>query len=241
VPLENNRLIDEFGLSNKKVVMYSGNLGRYQPLEVMIKAADEIKERKDIKFVFAGDGGKKKKIQELALSMNLENVLFIPFQPIERLAESLSMADISLMGIYPENEGVIMPSKLYGLLAIGKPIICVSDPNSEVVEILKKSGAGLHSNIDDPQELADEIVELIDNPGKAAKMGLNGRDYFLENFERKNLTKQWKKVLKKILQSTLTSAAQPDPGLICSNSAQVLRSEGKNCISYNRSSSLNIS
>jgi glycosyltransferase involved in cell wall biosynthesis len=215
--------------------MYSGNLGLYQPLEVMIEAANELKDRKDINFVFAGDGGKKREIQEMASSMNLENVIFIPFQPMERLAESLSMADISLMGIYPKNEGVIMPSKLYGLLAIGKPIICVSDSNSEVVEILGEAGAGLYSAIDDPKELAQKIAELVDNPEKANKMGLNGRRYFFEHFERKNLTAKWKEILNKILHST--TDAQHDPCLIDSKSSQVPILERRHRFSYDPISS----
>jgi glycosyltransferase involved in cell wall biosynthesis len=208
VPRVKNQLIEELGLRNNKVVMYSGNLGRYQPLEVMIMAAKELKNRNDIKFLFAGEGGKKKKLQNLAASLNLDNIIFIPFQSLDRLAESLSMADISLMGIYPQNEGVIMPSKLYGLLAIGKPIVCVSDPTSEVVEILEKSGAGIHSNIHDPKEVAQKIVELIDNPEKARKMGLNGRKLFLEYFERKILTKQWKEVLSEILISNTKAPSE---------------------------------
>jgi len=198
VTKENNRLLEELGLQNKKVIMYSGNLGRYQPLEVMIHAAGELRNRDDIVFVFAGDGGKKQKIQEMVASLALDNVKFIPFQPLNRLAESLSMADVSLIGIYPENEGVIMPSKLYGLLAVGKPIICVSDPNSEVVEILNQARAGVHSSIDNPTELAQKIVLLIDDQDKAQEMEKNGRRYFLEYFERKKITKQWKKVLEAV-------------------------------------------
>ena len=105
------------------------------------------------------------------------------------------MADVALMGIYPENEGVIMPSKLYGLLAVGKPIICVSAPDSEVVAILKRAGAGLHSSIDNPKELAQKIVAILDGPEKAKDMGKNGRQYFLERFERKTVTKEWKDIL----------------------------------------------
>ena len=193
-----NRILKELGLQDKKVIMYSGNLGRYQPLEVMIGAANELRNRKDMVFVFAGDGGKRQKIQEMAASLNLENVMFIPFQPLDRLAESLSMADVSLIGIYAENEGVIMPSKLYGLLAAGKPIICVSDPKSEVVEILNQAKAGVHSSIDDPRELAQNIVSLLDDTQKAQELGQNGRSYFLEHFERKKITKQWKDVLGQI-------------------------------------------
>ena len=108
------------------------------------------------------------------------------------------MADVALMGIYPENEGVIMPSKLYGLLAVGKPIICVSAPDSEVVAILNQARAGLHSSIDDPKELAQKIVAVLDDPEKAKEMGQNGRQYFLEHFERKKITKQWAKLLRQI-------------------------------------------
>lgn len=124
--------------------------------------------------------------------------MFIPFQPLDRLAESLSMADVSLIGIYPENEGVIMPSKLYGLLAVGRPIICVSDPKSEVVEILNQVNAGLYSSIDDPKELAQKIVAILDDPEKAKDMGQNGRQYFLERFERKMVTREWKEALEEV-------------------------------------------
>ena len=198
VSKKDNQLLDELGLRYKKVVMYSGNLGRYQPLEVMIHAARELRDRDDIVFVFAGDGGKRQKVQEIAASQHLDNVMLIPFQPLNRLAESLSMADVALIGIYPENEGIIMPSKLYGLLAVGKPIICVSDPKSEVMEILKRAGAGLHSSINDPKELAQKIVAIWDDLGKAKEMGQNGRQYFLEHFERKKVTREWKKLLKQI-------------------------------------------
>ncbi len=198
VAKKNNRLLREIGLEQKKVVMYSGNLGRYQPLEVMIGAANELKDRNDILFLFTGDGGKRQKIQEVATSLNLNNVKFIPFQPLDRLAESLSMADVALIGIYPKNEGVIMPSKLYGLLAVGKPIICVSDPKSEVAEILRHAKAGLNSSIGDPKELAQKIVAILDDPTKAQELGQQGRKYFLEHFERKKITNQWKDVLEGI-------------------------------------------
>ncbi|HUT43324.1 MAG TPA: glycosyltransferase family 4 protein [Desulfobacterales bacterium] len=199
VAKEKIRLFDEFRLKDKKIVMYSGNLGRYQPLEVMIHTANELKKRKDILFLFVGNGGKKAKIQNMAEDLKLDNVRFLPFQPLDRLSESLSMADVSLMGIYPENEGVIMPSKLYGLLAVGRPIICVSDPESEVADILEKAGAGIQSSINDPKELAHKILEIVDDPEKAVKMGQNGKTYFLEHFERKIITKQWYNILNEII------------------------------------------
>ena len=205
VKKENNEMLKALRLRDKKVVMYSGNLGRYQPLEVMIGAAYELRERKDILFLFAGDGGKRQKIQGMAAALDLDNVMFIPFQPLDRLAESLSMADVALIGIYPKNEGVIMPSKLYGLLAVGKPIICVSDSKSEVVEILKTADAGIHSSIDDPKELARKIEEILDNEVRAFEMGENGRRYFLEHFERKKITRKWIDLLQQIMSADYPS------------------------------------
>ncbi|RPJ78391.1 MAG: glycosyltransferase WbuB [Deltaproteobacteria bacterium] len=212
VAKEKNPLLDDFGLRGKKVVMYSGNLGRYQPLEVMIHAAMHLQDRNDIIFLFVGDGAKKKKLQEMVKKRGLENVKFLPFQPMERLAESLSMADVSLMGILPENEGVIMPSKLYGLLSVGKPIVCVSDHKSEVVSILKMAGAGIHASIHDPENLASIIKSIIDEPLQAQKMGENGRNYFLKHFERKIITMQWKEVLESIIR-TEEDLKRNSPGL----------------------------
>jgi len=103
------------------------------------------------------------------------------------------------MGIYPENEGVIMPSKLYSLLAVGRPIICVSDPKSEVADILEEAGAGIQSSVSDPKELSNKILAIVDDPEKATKMGQNGRKYFLEHFERKIITKQWNDMLSKLI------------------------------------------
>ncbi|MGR8998183.1 MAG: glycosyltransferase family 4 protein [Gammaproteobacteria bacterium] len=200
VAKENNQMINGLRLNNKKIVMYSGNLGRYQPLEVMIHTANELKNRKDILFLFVGNGGKKAKIQNMAEDLKLDNVKFLPFQPQERLSESLSMADVSLMGIYPENEGVIMPSKLYGLLAVGRPIICVSDPESEVADILEEAGAGIQSSINDPKELANNILAIVDDPEKTSEMGQSGKTYFLEHFERKIITKQWYNILNEVIQ-----------------------------------------
>jgi len=191
-------LFKELRLNNKKIVMYSGNLGRYQPLEVMIGAANELRDREDILFLFVGNGGKKIKIKNLAESLELDNIKFLPFQPLDRLPESLSLADVSLMGIYPENEGVIMPSKLYSLLAIGKPIICVADSESEVAKILEQAKAGIQSSAIDPKELASKILGIIDNQEKAKALGKNGRKYFLEHFERKIITRQWNSILNKM-------------------------------------------
>ena len=197
VPPAANDMLRKIGLKGRKVVMYSGNLGRYQPLEPILEAAELLRHRRDIVFLLVGDGGKKARLQTMVRQRRLTNVLFLPFQPVHRLAQSLSMADISLLGIYPANEGVVMPSKLYGLLAVGKPIICLSDARSEVMQLLAKYGAGLHCPIDAPQVLANHILHLIDQPERAARLGAHGRALFNDRYERCKITDQWCALLRR--------------------------------------------
>jgi glycosyltransferase involved in cell wall biosynthesis len=199
IPREKNRFREELGLDGKKIIMYSGNLGRYQPLEVIIDAAYELRHRTDILFLIAGFGWKKAKLQEHAEALNLKNIRFLPFQPLEQLAESLSMADISLIGFFPENEGVVMPSKLYSLLAIAKPIISISSQDSEVVEILKEARAGIHSPVNDSRELAARIESLLGDQRKILEMGSYARSYFLDNFQRSIITKKWQCLLEQLI------------------------------------------
>jgi len=200
-PDKNTRL-QELRLQEQQIVMYSGNMGRYQPLEVIIRAAGELRDRRDILFLFAGEGAKKKPLQKLASSLNLQNVIFIPFQPVEKLAASLSMACISIVGISPENEGVIFPSKLYSLFAVGRPIICISSPGSEVALCVQKAKAGLQASVDDPKDLVAKIKRLIDNPQEAQKMGENGIAFFRNSCERKLITSRWRDMLEKLDSGT---------------------------------------
>lgn len=193
-----NKLLQEINPEGRRVVMYSGNLGRYQPMEVMIQAAILLKNRADILFLFAGDGAKKPRLEKMVADAGAGNIRFLPFQPLDRLAESLSMADISLLGIEPQNEGVIMPSKLYGLLAAGRPIICISAPDSEVAEIIRDAGAGVQADPDDPEALADKILHLTQNRVQADEMGASGLKYFHSRFERKKVTAQWAEMLRKV-------------------------------------------
>ena len=94
-----------------------------------------------------------------------------------------------------------MPSKLYSLLAVGKPIICVADPESEVAKILEQAGAGIQASVSDSRDLAKKILTIIDDQEKAIAMGKNGRKYFLEHFERKVITRQWNSILNKLISN----------------------------------------
>jgi len=92
-----------------------------------------------------------------------------------------------------------MPSKLYSLLAIAKPIISISSQDSEVVEILTEAKAGIHSSVHDPKELAAKIESLLDDQRRISEMGSNARYYFLDNFQRSIITKKWQCLLEYLI------------------------------------------
>src|SRR5262249_35865640 len=119
------------GQAAQFVVMYSGNLGLSQSLEQVLNAAKEL-HTEPVRFVFVGEGAAKVDLQARAAALSLRNVTFLPYQPKEQLSESLGAADLHLIPLRRGLAGCIVPSKLYGILAAGKPYLAAVDADSEV-------------------------------------------------------------------------------------------------------------
>lgn len=163
------------GLADKFVVMHSGNIGLSQGLESLIECARAFQEMEDVRFVLIGDGVRRDDLMRLAASRGLHNVLFLPYQPKEQLRYSFSTADAFVISLKRGMAGYIVPSKLYGILASGRPYIAAVDPESEVAEITSRCGCGLLANAQDPKDLAEKILVLYRDRGLAARLGANGR------------------------------------------------------------------
>ncbi len=144
------------------VAMYSGNMGRGHDVETLLAAASLLRGRKEIAFVFAGDGAKRALVEEAART--LPNVRLAPYQPRERLAESLSAADVHLIALSSVVEGLAEPSKLYGVMAAGRPTLYVGPEKAEVARTLEREGCGRRIANGDAAGLADAIVALAADP-----------------------------------------------------------------------------
>src|SRR6266850_2383195 len=107
-----------------------------------LHAAEQLRDRRDIVFVFVGDGAKKRDLQDIALRRDLSNVLFLPFQPREAMNESYATADVSLISLRRGLSGVIVPSKTYSVLASGRPCIAAVEPDCEVAQIVQEARCG---------------------------------------------------------------------------------------------------
>lgn len=172
---KSNPFSTSHGLDEKFVVMHSGNIGLSQGLETLVEAAGLLKEYPDIDVVFVGDGVKKSSLQELVREKNLENVRFLPFQPKEGLGDSFASADVFIISLKRGLAGYIVPSKLYGILAAGRPYVAAVEKDCEVTSITKKFDCGLLVNPGDAPELAEKILRLYKDKSSMRRLGENAR------------------------------------------------------------------
>lgn len=143
VPPEENAFRAEHGLEDAFVVMYSGNMGLAHPFDAVLKAATYLQDAVPrAVLAFVGEGPRKAQLRATARERQLDNVRFFPYQPFETLAHSLSAADIHLVTMQPELEGLVVPSKLYGVLAAGRPALFLGPEGSEAAQVLCEHQCG---------------------------------------------------------------------------------------------------
>jgi len=193
----------DWGLEDKFIILYSGNIGYLHEFDTIISAAEDIQNKgyKDIVFVFIGEGIKKEYIRKKAEEKGLDNILFFPYQPRDKLTYSLGSADISLVTLEEGFEGMVVPSKIYGILASGRPVIGVAGKESEIIEIIREGECGRVVKIGDYMTFSEAIIEYYKNPQKCIKEGMSGRKYFEKNFDRKIATRKYIKIIEKMLSS----------------------------------------
>ena len=176
------------GLADKFVVMHSGNLGLSQGLEALVHAAEGLRDVGDLEVVFVGEGVKKQALQDDVRARGLENVRFLPFQPKARLGESFASADVFVISLKAGMAGYIVPSKLYGILAAGRPYVAAVEEVSEVAAITRRYDCGLLAEPGKPRDLADKILALYRDRPLAERLGANARRAALEFDRPKQVT-----------------------------------------------------
>ncbi|MBD2005574.1 MULTISPECIES: glycosyltransferase family 4 protein [Cyanophyceae] len=182
LPKEDSPFRKAHQLNGKFVVLYSGNIGRTQPLTALIDAAARLKHIPEIAVVIVGE---EKALQDLELyrqNIDATNVLLLPFQPRKELPQMLAAADI---GMVMQKENVIsfnMPSKIQLLLASGRPIIASVPSTGTAAKAVQQSKGGIVVPPEDSEALAAAILDLYKNPDKAEALGKQGREYAIENY-----------------------------------------------------------
>ena len=152
-----NQFRTRYGLQNCFVAMYSGNMGLSQRLELVLDAAEKLKERADLRLVLIGDGASRTRLEKSAYDRGLDNVLFLDYQPKAELAESLSAADVHLVMLAPALTQLLMPSKIYGVWASGTASLVLAKPESELATLTQTHCTGRIVPPHDATALADAL------------------------------------------------------------------------------------
>ncbi|MBD2178074.1 glycosyltransferase family 4 protein [Pseudanabaena sp. FACHB-1998] len=170
-----NWFAKQHDLTDSFVVLYSGNLGRCHDSQTIFECAQLLNNRRDIKFVFIGNGVGSKMIKEAIASGDLTNTLQLPYQDKEVLPFSLTACDLSLVSILPNVGDTVAPSKMYGILAAGRPVAAICPEGNYLREIVDEGDCGSYFNNGDARGLAEYICWLVENPYMKERLGKNAR------------------------------------------------------------------
>lgn len=179
-----NPLRTTFNVGDAFTLMYSGNFGHGHDAETIMHAMKTLRDRTSVgtdgvRFVFVGGGKRRKEIETFIREQQIGNAAYHEYQPREKLAESLSAGDVHLISLLEGMEGLIVPSKCFGIMAVARPAIFIGNPSSEIARVLVENDCGLVVRQGDGPGLVAAIERLASNPVLAAEMGRRGREAFL--------------------------------------------------------------
>jgi glycosyltransferase involved in cell wall biosynthesis len=198
IAAQDNPLREIWELRDKFVVGYSGNLGRAHEFLTVLGAAERLADDARIVWLFIGGGPQRNSLEQETRRRGLASVLFRPYQPRERLAQSLSAPDVHLISLRPEVEGLVVPSKFYGIAAAGRPAVFIGDPSSELALEMKREGFGYAVSEGDADGLAERVRDLASTEGLAAQMGARGRAAFEQRWNRPLAMAAWAELLQDV-------------------------------------------
>jgi colanic acid biosynthesis glycosyl transferase WcaI len=190
-----NLLRRELGLKDEIMVLYAGNMGEKQGLEVILDAAAITRYNQNIRYVFVGEGAARKRLMDRAQGLGLETVSFFPLQSRDRFPLLLNAADIHLVVQKHKASDLVMPSKLGNILAAGRPFIATATPETELGRVTTESQAGLLTPPEDAGALAQVINHLAQDEDARKKMGLKARQFAEARLGRDKIMAEWERLL----------------------------------------------
>ncbi len=195
---KSNSVSSQYWLDRYFVLMHSGNFGLVQDFDFMLQLAEKLQDDDKFRLVFVGGGALRSSVQEKAKGMKLANVVFLDFQPREKLAETLASADLHLVSLKRGLAGNSVPSKTYSLLPSGRPIVGLLEQSSEVARMIQEANCGVVLDTISAGEAADAVKKLAKNPGQLSAWGKNARAYAEKMDFRGNAIRKYREVLREV-------------------------------------------
>jgi glycosyltransferase involved in cell wall biosynthesis len=194
-PKEQTDFAKANGLVEPFTLLYSGNLGLYYEFDMLLDAAERL-QGENFRLVFIGSGGKRQRIVDTIARRGLRNVMLFPYQPFERLNDSLNACDASLVTIAEGIEGISFPSKLYSSLSVGKPILAISEEDSDLRETVERDRTGLWVRLGDVDGLVAAIRRLMADAELCRELGSNARRLMETRYTLEASAREYGRVLE---------------------------------------------
>jgi glycosyltransferase involved in cell wall biosynthesis len=202
IATKDNLLRRQLGLGNQFVVGYSGNLGRAHEFETVLAAAERLRNEVDIVFLCIGGGHLMAQLVAKTHERGLTNFQFRGYQDQAALQFSLSVPDVHWVSLRPELEGLIVPSKIYGIAAAGRPIIAICARDGEISRLVEQHQCGVIVQPGDAGALVESILRLSRDTQLRAKMGRQARAMLENNFTRQQALQRWQNLLNDLINSS---------------------------------------
>jgi colanic acid biosynthesis glycosyl transferase WcaI len=195
-----NEWAERHGLVGKFVVMHSGNVGHAQDLDTLVRSATFLRDLDDLRIIVIGFGARHGEIVELAGRLDVaDRVDFLPYQPREVLPLSLSAADVHFVGLVHGLSGYVVPSRLYGIMAAGRPVVVAADAESETAQVVEHVGCGVVVPPSRPELVAEVIRDAYEGRFDLDEMGARGRAYVTEEADTDVALGRYRELLREMV------------------------------------------
>jgi len=193
-PRAGQRFRAEHGLSDKRVVMFSGNLSPLHPVDTLLEAARALQDDPRLEFVFIGGGSARERIA----SYGLRNLRFLPYQPLSELQESLSAADVHLVSMGDAMVGIVHPSKIYSAMAVGRPILALGPRRSHIASLVREHQIGWHVEHGAVDQAVASLREIASaEAAQLAHLGARAHAAITRNFDPAQLIARFCGILER--------------------------------------------
>lgn len=202
LPRETNEFRKRLGIEDKFVVMHSGNMGLTQRLDVLIHATMSDQWPADAVLLLIGDGAARNELESLASSVPQGRIQILPYQPRHQLGESLSAADLHVVSMHESISGCLCPSKLYGILAAGRPVMAIASATTDLAQTVREYDLGWCCEPGDPTAIVDSIATAANSGHLLSEMGAHARSIAKERFDRKVVMNDFESLFRRLTNHT---------------------------------------
>lgn len=201
-----NPFTQQHSLAGKFVVLYAGNIGLTQGFETIIAAARQLSHLPDLRFVIVGDGTRRSWLEQELAQAPLDNVTLLPYQPRSMVPHIYASSDLCLVPLKKGTAQETFPSKIYTIMAAGRPVIASADPDSELAWLVKEAGCGWAVPPDDAPALAGAVAQAYQQRDALRQKGRRGRTYVVHHHSRQAVARQYEALVRALLDQSASPA-----------------------------------